>query len=334
MSLKLPKLPSIRDLTRIYNLRAKQQLSQNFLMDKNVTDKIVSLAGLELENALCVEVGPGPGLLTRSILDRGAQSVVAVEKDPRFTPTLDQLRDASQGRFTSLIGDMLTIDHSEIIQSGLQLESSRELTEFSHIHLLGNLPFNVATPMLIQWLHLLAKREGIFSAPNVSMTLMFQKEVGARLTAFERESPRGRLSVVAQSICDVYQIYGVRASSFVPRPKVDASMVQLRPLETPLLKSSLSTLEDLMRFVFMKRRKMLARIFKDWQPEAVELLEECGIDPTLRPQDVPTELFCNLAQIIEQREIQIGVYSKSGFRSKPSSKSSASTSSNSSASTL
>ncbi|KAJ2455250.1 hypothetical protein EV183_000985 [Coemansia sp. RSA 2336] len=249
MSLKLPKLPSIRDLTRIYNLRAKQQLSQNFLMDKNVTDKIVSLAGLELENALCVEVGPGPGLLTRSILDRGAQSVVAVEKDPRFTPTLDQLRDASQGRFTSLINDMLTIDHNEIIRSGLQLESSRklQLTEFSHIHLLGNLPFNVATPMLIQWLHLLAKREGIFGARNVSMTLMFQKEVGARLTAFERESPRGRLSVVAQSICDVYQIYGVRASSFVPRPKVDASMVQLRPLETPLLKSSLRTLEDLMR---------------------------------------------------------------------------------------
>ncbi|KAJ1876546.1 hypothetical protein LPJ71_011478, partial [Coemansia sp. S17] len=102
---KLPKLPSIRDLIRIYNLRAKQQLSQNFLMDKNITDKIIQLAGLELENSLCVEVGPGPGLLTRSILDKGARNVVAVEKDPRFVPTLEQLQDASEGRFNVILGD-------------------------------------------------------------------------------------------------------------------------------------------------------------------------------------------------------------------------------------
>ncbi|KAJ1787937.1 hypothetical protein IW139_002698 [Coemansia sp. RSA 353] len=307
MALRLPKLPSIRDLTRIYNLQAKQKLSQNFLMDRNVTNKIISLAGLELDNALCVEVGPGPGLLTRTMLDNGALHVVAVEKDPRFVPILDQLKDASNGRFSSIIGDMMKIDHSQIIDCGLNLESNSSglIKQFDSVHLVGNLPFNVATPLLVQWLHMVSRMEGIFGTPNVSMTLMFQKEVGDRITAVARESPRGRLSVLSQSVCDAYKIYNVRAASFVPRPKVDATVVQLRPLKTPILKSSLKTVEHLARFVFMKRRKMLARIFKDWDPDRVQLLEECGIDPTLRPQDVPTELYCNLAQLLEQRNIEL-----------------------------
>ncbi|KAJ2711640.1 hypothetical protein H4R19_003152 [Coemansia spiralis] len=304
MALQLPKLPSVRDLTRIYNLRAKQQLSQNFLMDTNITNKIISMAGLELDNALCVEVGPGPGLLTRSLLNSGARSVVAVEKDPRFRPILDQLQDASAGRFQALVGDMLTIDHEQITDCGQGL-GSREPAPFDAVHLVGNLPFSVATPLLIQWLHMLSERRGIFASPQVSMTLMFQKEVGDRITAVHSEGPRGRLSVVAQSLCDAFRIYSVPSSAFVPRPKVDAIVVQLRPLETPLLKSSLTTLEHLSRMLFMKRRKMLARIFKDWDPARLALLEECEIDPTLRPQDVPTERLCRLAQIIEERAIQL-----------------------------
>ncbi|KAJ1786456.1 hypothetical protein LPJ59_005928 [Coemansia sp. RSA 2399] len=304
---KLPKLPSIRELVRLYNLRAKQQLSQNFIMDKNVTDKIVSLAGLELNNALCVEVGPGPGLLTRSILDHGASTVVAVEKDERFGPTLQQLQEASDGRLRVLLGDMLKIDHQQIIDNGLKLRSGNgEKSEpFEYVHLLGNLPFNVATPLLIQWLHFLSMQQGIFGAPNVSMTLMFQKEVADRITATVSESSRGRLSIVAQSLCDAFRLYNVPGTSFVPRPKVDASVVQLRPLEKPLLQSSLKTLEHLTRFTFMKRRKMLARIFKDWDSNQLALLEECEIEPTLRPQDVPTDKFCLLAGIIEQRGIKL-----------------------------
>ncbi|KAI8325365.1 mitochondrial transcription factor B-like protein [Martensiomyces pterosporus] len=303
----LPKLPSIRELIRIYNLRAKQQLSQNFIMDKNITDKIIDLAGLELENSLCVEVGPGPGLLTRSILDSGARNVVAVEKDPRFIPTLEQLQDASGGRFRVMLGDMLRISHQEIIDCGLQLGSNAagEIKQFEHVHLVGNLPFSVATPLLIQWLHLMATYQGIFSCQQASMTLMFQKEVGDRITAAANESARGRLSVVAQSICDAFKIYNVPATSFVPKPKVDATVVQLRPLQTRLLKSSLGSLEHVVRFAFMKRRKMLARIFKDWDPKHIALLEECEIDPRIRPQDVTTEQFCNLAQIIEQRGIRL-----------------------------
>ncbi|KAJ1935230.1 hypothetical protein FBU59_005453 [Linderina macrospora] len=301
MASKLPKLPSIRDLIRLYDLRAKQQLSQNFIMDKNITDKIVSLAGLELDNALCVEVGPGPGLLTRSILDSGAQAVIAVEKDPRFIPTLQQLQDASEGRFQVILGDMLKINHSEIMDRGRNLADR----EFEHVHLLGNLPFGVATPLLVQWLHMLAMKEGIFSAPNASMSLMFQKEVGDRITAVASESARGRLSVVAQSLCDAFKIYNVPSTSFVPKPKVDASVVQLRPLETPLLKSSLAGLEHVVRFAFMKRRKMLSKIFKDWDAKHLVLLEECEIDPRLRPQDVTTEQFCQLAYLIEQRGIKL-----------------------------
>ncbi|KAJ1835370.1 hypothetical protein LPJ63_001186 [Coemansia sp. RSA 2711] len=305
MALKLPRLPSIRDLTRIYNLGAKQQLSQNFIMDKNITDKIVRLARLELDNALCVEVGPGPGLLTRSLLDGGARHVVAVEKDERFGPTLDQLRAASQGRFATVFGDMLTIDHASIAACARQQLGSDDTARFEHVHLLGNLPFNVATPLLVQWLHMLAQRQGIFGAAPVSMTLMFQLEVGQRIVADAGESARGRLSVVAQSLCDACSIYTVPASCFVPRPRVNAVMVQLRPLARPLLKSSLRTVEHLARFVFVKRRKMLARIFKDWDAGHVRLLEECGIDPTWRPQDVPTALYCDLAALIEQRGIRL-----------------------------
>ncbi|KAJ2356502.1 hypothetical protein IWW50_002345 [Coemansia erecta] len=307
MALKLPKLPSIRDLTKIYNLQAKQQLSQNFLMDRNITDKIISLAGLDLSSALCVEVGPGPGLLTRTMLDVGARNVVAVEKDARFLPVLEQLRDASQGRFNAVIGDMMKIDHAQITDCGLGLPSNADghIQAFDAVHLVGNLPFNVATPLLVQWLHMAARREGIFGAPHVTMTLMFQKEVGDRLTAAARDSARGRLSVLAQSVCSARKIYTVRSASFVPRPKVDATVVQLQPLGTPILTSSLTTVEHLARFVFMKRRKMLARIFKDWDPAHIRLLEECGIDPTLRPQDVPTELYCELARLLEQRNIKL-----------------------------
>ncbi|KAJ2768422.1 hypothetical protein IWQ57_003540, partial [Coemansia nantahalensis] len=222
MALRLPKLPSVRDLTRIYNLRAKQQLSQNFLMDANITNKIISMAGLELDNALCVEVGPGPGLLTRSLLNGGARSVVAVEKDPRFRPILDQLQDASAGRFRAVVGDMLTIDHAEITGCGRALGGRDAAAAFDSVHLVGNLPFSVATPLLIQWLHMLAQRRGIFASPQVSMTLMFQKEVGDRITAGHSEGARGRLSVVAQSLCDAFRIYSVPAAAFVPRPKVDA----------------------------------------------------------------------------------------------------------------
>ncbi|KAJ1884609.1 hypothetical protein LPJ66_010516 [Kickxella alabastrina] len=152
---------------------------------------------------------------------------------------------------------------------------------------------------------MLSLKQGIFNSPNVSMSLMFQKEVGDRITAGASDSSRGRLSVVAQSVCDAFKIYNVPASGFVPRPKVDATVVQLRPLEKPLLKSSLGSLEHVVRFSFMKRRKMLARIFKDWDPERIALLEECEIDPTLRPQDVSTEKFCELAHIIEKRGIKL-----------------------------
>ncbi|KAJ2724286.1 hypothetical protein GGI07_002059 [Coemansia sp. Benny D115] len=305
---KLPKLPTIRELIRIYNLRAKQQLSQNFIMDRNVTDKIISLAGLELDRALCVEVGPGPGLLTRSILNSGAQNVVAVEKDPRFIPTLEQLQDASDGRFKVILGDMLAINHADILRTGMALGQNtgeEKIEAFEYVHLIGNLPFSVATPLLIQWLNQLVLKQGIFATPQVSMSLMFQREVGDRITAGTSEPTRGRLSVVSQSICDAFKIYNVPATSFVPRPKVDATVVQLRPLEKPLLKSSFGALEHVVRFAFMKRRKMLARIFKDWDPERIALLEECEIEPTLRPQDVSTEKFCQLAYLIEQRNIKL-----------------------------
>ncbi|KAK9761652.1 hypothetical protein K7432_013289, partial [Basidiobolus ranarum] len=141
---QLPPLPAVRDLIKIYGLSARQQLSQNFILDRNVTDKIIKTANIDLNKSLVVEVGPGPGLLTRSILGAGAKNVVVVEKDDRFLPTLNQLSDATDNRLRVIQGDMLTLDHNEILKTaGI---TSGDTTSISNVHLVGNLPFNIASP--------------------------------------------------------------------------------------------------------------------------------------------------------------------------------------------
>ncbi|PVZ98077.1 hypothetical protein BB558_002507 [Smittium angustum] len=274
---KLPPLPTIRDLIRIYGISAKSKLSQNFILDKNVTDKIVSKANPAKNNTLVIEVGPGPGLLTRSLLDYGSLNIIGIEKDERFYPSLCQLSEASENRFIPIIDDMLKIDHMKILDVYKQNFDS----EIENVHLIGNLPFNISTPLLTSWLRMLYNKEGIFSLPNPKLTLMFQKEVGQRIAADAGNNLRGRLSVMSQSICNVRELYAVKSSSFVPQPKVNAIVVGLEPLETPLLEC------------------------KMWNPEMLPLLEEANIMSFLRPQDIETEAICKLAKILEDRNIQL-----------------------------
>ncbi|CAO3703912.1 unnamed protein product [Rhizopus stolonifer] len=168
----LPRLPSIRELIKIYGLSAKSRFSQNFILDKNITDKIVRTAQISKNTPLVVEVGPGPGLLSRFIIDSGAKDIVAVEKDDRFIPTLNQLSEASGNRFRTIHGDALTVHYQEIL-------SHTPLDSDLPIHIIGNLPFNIATPLLFQWLHQRANQQALFGEKNdVWLTLMFQKEVG------------------------------------------------------------------------------------------------------------------------------------------------------------
>ncbi|KAF9379698.1 hypothetical protein CPB97_008799 [Podila verticillata] len=338
---KLPPLPPIRDLIRIYGLSADQKFSQNFILDKNVTDTIAQHAKISFKDDLVVEVGPGPGLLTRSILDAGAKRVVVVEKDTRFVPTLQQLAEASDHRLGFILGDALTLDHSEIFKKaaaipnfeqsvsnlGIASDSispSSELTaeerhwtalddRHSTIRLLGNLPFGIASPLLIQWLKMMALRQGIFQGDNnVSMTLMFQKEVAERIVAGPNNPHRSRLSVMAQSICDVKMAYKLPAGVFVPKPKVDAAVVHFERRKDPLVPGSLDRLEDVARFYFNKRRKTMghntnrmAKAEPKVRPILDEWIAEGKWDMNVRTQEVTTEQFCALARKLEQAQLKI-----------------------------
>ncbi|KAF9975679.1 hypothetical protein BGZ73_000582 [Actinomortierella ambigua] len=271
---KLPPLPPIRDLIRVYGLSAKQKFSQNFILDRNVTDAIVQRAKVSPEDDLVVEVGPGPGLLTRSVLDAGPKRVVVVEKDERFVPALQQLVEASNQRLGIAMGDMLQLQHSKIFELAAQLNASAEpLNDHNaQVRLLGNLPFGVASPLLIQWLKMMSLRQGLFQGSNkATMTLMFQKEVAQTICAPPNHPQRGRLSVMAQSICDVKLVYKLNASVFVPKPMVDAAVVHFEPKATPLVS------EDVTRFFFNKKRKTMAnntnRLAKA-MPEVVPLLDQ------------------------------------------------------------
>ncbi|KAI9032915.1 S-adenosyl-L-methionine-dependent methyltransferase [Phycomyces nitens] len=308
----LPKLPSIRELIKIYGLSAKSQLSQNFILDKNITDKIVRTASLSEATPLVVEVGPGPGLLTRSILDSGAPNVVAVEKDDRFQPTLRQLSVVSGHRLKVLQGNMLEIPHQDILDAGNMTSKPIDTTN-APIHIMGNLPFNVASPLLVQWLHMLANREGVFNCHerDVWMTLMFQKEVGERLSAPTSTSNRGRLAVMAQSLCHVKTVYQVPSTVFVPKPKVDASVVQLIPRKSFVdndMAGVYPVLENILRYFFTKRRKtighILRRLSKE-EPATGPLIAELEtiLDFKARPEDVPTEQFCEAAKLFHQHNI-------------------------------
>lgn len=255
---KLPRLPAVRDLVQLYGLKARSQLSQNFILDKNITDKIVRSSQTQYApDSLVVEVGPGPGLLTRSLLDAGVQRLIAVEKDSRFLPSLHQLAEASDHRLTILHGDMLKVT-PEDIQALLPAH-----TKPSSLHIVGNLPFGIASPLLITWLRGIYGSSDLFSlAPPASLTLMFQKEVANRLVAPVRTPGRGRLSVMTQAICDPHISYKVPARIFVPSPDVDASIVHLVPSEQRLLQGSYKHLEDLVRFCFSKRRKTLGHTLR------------------------------------------------------------------------
>ncbi|CEP19472.1 hypothetical protein [Parasitella parasitica] len=305
----LPRLPSIREIIKLYGLTAKSQLSQNFILDKNITDKIVKTAHVTDKTPFVVEVGPGPGLLSRSILDAGANKVVAVEKDDRFIPTLHQLSETSGNRFEVIQGNILTINHQDIIdRAAISMDPTQPY------HIMGNLPFNVASPLLLQWLHQQAGQQGLFAAKNdVWMTLMFQKEVGHRIIADISTSKRGRLAVMAQSLCYVKEVYNVPATIFVPKPKVDASVVQLRPkpffTDAHKMPGTYMALENILRFYFTKRRKTMGHITKrlckdldTFTPLLVDEIESL-IDFKARPENIPTEQFCEMAKLLYKHNI-------------------------------
>lgn len=281
------------ELVKLYHLRAEKQLSQNFLLDLRLTDKIIRQAG-SLTGAHVCEVGPGPGGLTRSILNAGAADLLVVEKDSRFIPGLKLLSEAAPGRVRIVHGDILTYR----MDRGFPREICKQWEEDPpNLHIIGNLPFNVSTPLIIKWLEHIANRTGPFSYGRTQLTLTFQKEVAERLTASTSTRQRSRLSIMSQYLCTVRNCFTIPGKAFVPKPKVDVGVVHFTPLVQPHIQQPFKLVEKVVRNIFQFRRKHFYKGLEKLFPEACrvklthEVLERADVDPTLRSTELKIPQF-------------------------------------------
>ncbi len=272
-------LPPLRDVINTHGLVARKSLGQNFLLDLNLTAKIARQAG-DLSVIDVLEIGPGPGGLTRGLLAEGARRVLAIEKDRRCLPALAEIAAAYPGRLQVIEGD------------ALQVDPLAHLTP--PIAICANLPYNVGTELLVRWL----------TPPEwppfwTSLTLMFQREVAERIIAVPGSKAYGRLAVLAQWRCDARIVLNLPPSAFTPPPKVSSAVVHLRSLPEPRYPADAKLLEKVVATAFNQRRKMLRVALKGLAPDIEARLTSVGIAPTARAEQVPLEGFCALARTFE-----------------------------------
>jgi 16S rRNA (adenine1518-N6/adenine1519-N6)-dimethyltransferase len=269
-------LPPLRDVITLHGLAAKKSLGQNFLLDLNLTRKIARAAGAN-EGGVFYEVGPGPGGLTRGLLAEGADKVIAVERDQRCLPALQEIAEAYPGKLEIVSADAMEIDEAAILPAGVRIAA--------------NLPYNVGTALLIKWLSPAA-----WPPFWSSLTLMFQREVAERIIAKPGTEHYGRLSVLAAWRTAAKILFDVNRNAFVPPPSVTSSIVRLEPLPAPAAPCRLEDLERVTAAAFGQRRKMLRQSLKPLGGEA--LLDKAGIDPTARPEQLDVTQFAALARAI------------------------------------
>ncbi len=268
------RLPPLREVIAAHGLAAKKSLGQNFLLDLNLTRRIARAAGAN-QGGVFYEVGPGPGGLTRGLLGEGADKVIAVERDARCLPALQEIAKAWPGQLDVISADALELNEAALLPPG--------------VHIAANLPYNIGTALLIKWL------TGQQWPPFwQSATLMFQKEVAQRITAMPGSEHYGRLSVLAQWRTHAKILFDVNRSAFVPPPSVTSAIVRLQPREEPLAPARLESLERITAAAFGQRRKMLRQSLKPLGGEG--LLNTAGIDPTARPEELTIPQFAALAR--------------------------------------
>ncbi len=273
------QLPPLRDVIRTYELAAQKSLGQNFLLDLNLTSKIARQAG-DLSGCDVFEVGPGPGGLTRGLLVEGARKVLSVEKDKRCVPVLDEIKDASRGRFSYMIGDAMQINPLDHLTLPIRIVS--------------NLPYNVGTELLIRWM-----TPDIWPPFWSSLTLMFQKEVAERIVAPPSSKAYGRLALMVQWRADARIVMRLPPEAFSPAPKVESAVVHITALEKPRYEANAKILEKVVAQAFNQRRKMLRAALKSLVPNIETVLESADIEPTQRAETVSLEKFCALARNVE-----------------------------------
>ena len=271
-------LPPLREVIAAHGLSAKKQLGQNFLLDLNLTSRIARTGGA-LEGVTVIEVGPGPGGLTRALLAAGAKKVIAIERDDRVLPALAQIAEAYPGKLEVIAADALEIDYAPLANGPTRI--------------IANLPYNIATPLLIGWL-----TADPWPPFFESLTLMFQREVAERIAAKPSDDAFGRLGVLAGWRTDAKIAFNVDRNAFTPPPKVTSSVVRLVPRASPL-PCTRTTLERVTAAAFGQRRKMLRQSLRSLGTDPAPLLAAAAIDPAARAEDIPVAGFVALADALD-----------------------------------
>lgn len=271
-------LPPLREVIAAHGLSARKSLGQNFLMDLNLTRRIARVSG-PLEGATVVEIGPGPGGLTRALLTEGAARVIAIERDARCLPALVQIADHWPGRLEVIEGDAMAVDLLPRLTAPARI--------------VANLPYNVGTALLVGWM------QGPWPPWWESLTLMFQREVAERIVAGPGSKAYGRLSVLAGWRSAARIAFDVPPQAFTPPPKVTSSVVRIRPSDMPAGVDP-EMLERVTAAAFGQRRKMLRQSLKAIAADPLELLARAGIEPTRRPETLAIEEFLVLARAVRQ----------------------------------
>jgi 16S rRNA (adenine1518-N6/adenine1519-N6)-dimethyltransferase len=260
---------------------AKKSLGQNFILDLNVTRRIARAATNDptgpLDDLTIIEIGPGPGGLTRALLETGAKRVIAIERDRRAIAAIEELAAAYPGRLDLVEGDALDLDPAALTEAPRRI--------------VANLPYNIATALLLRWLDRIGDYAGL--------TLMFQREVAERLVAVPRSPAYGRLSVIVQWLTEPKILFDLPPRAFVPPPKVTSSVVSLVPRTMPLAPASRATLERVTAAAFGQRRKMLRASLKTLGVPVEPLLNAAGVVPTARAEELSVDQFCVLARALE-----------------------------------
>ncbi len=269
-------LPPLRETIRRHGLVARKRLGQHFLLDLNLTRKIARAAGA-IDQGTVIEIGPGPGGLTRALLVEGARKVIAIETDSRCLGALAEISAAYPGRLDVIQGDALEID-----VAGLGDRPRR---------IVSNLPYNIGTALLLIWL----RTPKVFAG----LTLMFLKEVADRLLARPGSKDYGRLTVLTQWLTVVKPLFNVPAAAFSPPPKVDSTVVQITPRPAPLCPADRASLEKITAAAFGQRRKMLRQSLKRVTPAPLALLSAAGIQETARAEEIDIDGFCALARALQ-----------------------------------
>lgn len=273
-------LPPLRDVLNAHGLTARKSLGQHFLLDLNLTGRIARAAG-NLAVGTTIEIGPGPGGLTRALLDNDARHVIAIERDDRAIAIQNEIMAAYPGRLEIIAADALAVEAASLGEAPRRI--------------VANLPYNISTVLLLAWL----RRIDAFE----SLTLMFQKEVVDRLAAAPRSPDYGRLSVITQWLCDVRPLFNVDKRAFTPPPNVMSTVVQLIPRSQPLAPARMETLEKVTAAAFGQRRKMLRSSLKSLGP-VEEMLAATGIAGTARAEELTVSQFCTLAEYLDRQQPQ------------------------------